>query len=90
MTLAEHYKGRDISIVNSNVLMFLLIKKKVGRGSAVAFYQETGLILAYFSCSQNKPLLSSSHNRVQQHTHLQRQPPALTIHAGHIVKPYRD
>lgn len=28
MTLAEHYKGRDISIINSNVLVFLLLKKR--------------------------------------------------------------
>ncbi len=34
MTLAEHYKGRDISIINSNVIIFLPLNKKFNDGGA--------------------------------------------------------
>lgn len=66
--------------------------KNQNRGAVATFgYQQTEAIAACFSCSQNKPLLSSSHYYgASQDAHLGRQTAALTIHAGLIVKPYQD
>lgn len=66
MTLAEHYKGRDIAIVNStsSFLSFLWKTLSLERVSAAVCTQESELTVLCISCSPNKPLLSLSHNGV--------------------------
>lgn len=74
MTLAEHYKGRDIAIINSNVIIFILLEKVMNLGKLPQLFdhctlrvipkQESELTVLYISCSLNKPLLSLSHNSV--------------------------
>lgn len=73
MTLAEHYKGRDISIINSNEIILKLLERNSFRRKSwcscltSAGWQESELTVLCVSCFLNSHLLSLSYNEAETH-----------------------